>query len=150
MNSSKGKKKTSVERKKYIYSNNNLQFLQLCLIFLSFHMCTMSNVRASSCGGDSGSPLFRPDLDNQGRYLKRENSHIISLMMEKFCLNRYTQVAVVSFGPIRPTECGLRPAGFTRLTSSLLEWVMTTTGMRLFPGLNAYYINVKLNVHIEC
>lgn len=43
-----------------------------------------------------------------------------------FAFLRYTQTAVASFGPRRQYECGLKPAGFTRLTPEVLDWVKKT------------------------
>ena len=48
---------------------------------------------------------------------------------------RYTQTAVASFGPKRKTDCGKKPAGFTRLTPEVLDWVKSKTGM-YHPGIN--------------
>ena len=44
---------------------------------------------------------------------------------------RFTQTAVASFGvsPSRQSQCGLVPAGFTRLTPEVLNWVKKTAGM---------------------
>ena len=39
---------------------------------------------------------------------------------------RYTQTAVASFGSIWDDECGQKPAGFTRLTPEVLDWVKKT------------------------
>ena len=38
---------------------------------------------------------------------------------------RYIQIAVASFGPNKPSECGKMPAGFAKLTPRLLDWVNT-------------------------
>ena len=45
--------------------------------------------------------------------------------------HRFTQTAVASFGvsSSRQSMCGLVPAGFTRLTPEVLDWVKTVTGM---------------------
>ena len=48
---------------------------------------------------------------------------------------RYTQTAVASFGPRRQTDCGQKPAGFTRLTPEVLDWVKKTAGI-YHPGIN--------------
>ena len=48
---------------------------------------------------------------------------------------RYTQTAVASFGPWRNTDCGQKPAGFTRLTPEVLDWVKKTAGI-YHPGIN--------------
>ena len=42
---------------------------------------------------------------------------------------RFTQTAVASFGvkPSRQSECGLVPAGFTRLTPEVMNWVKAVT-----------------------
>ena len=48
---------------------------------------------------------------------------------------RYTQTAVASFGPSRQSECGLKPGGFTRLTSEVLDWLKTVTGMEYLAGI---------------
>ena len=51
-------------------------------------------------------------------------------------LSRAFQTAVASFGPLEPSDCGLRPGGFTRLTPEVLNWVTTVTGMYLYhPGI---------------
>ena len=42
-------------------------------------------------------------------------------------MNRYTQTAVASFGPLRQSDCGQKPGGFTRLTQEVLDWVKTVT-----------------------
>ena len=48
---------------------------------------------------------------------------------------RYTQIAVASFGPTRQTKCGQKPAGFTRLTPEVLDWVEKNA--RIYhPGIN--------------
>ena len=63
------------------------------------------------------------------------------ILMEIFkCLDicivvRYTQTAVASFGPMRDTDCGQKPAGFTRLTPGVLHWMMKTAGI-YHPGIN--------------
>ena len=51
-------------------------------------------------------------------------------------LIRYTQTAVASFGPTKPSECGLKPWVFTRLTPEVLNWVKTVAGMEYHPGIN--------------
>ena len=51
------------------------------------------------------------------------------------CCTRYTQTAVASFGPKRQKECGKMPAGFTRLTPEVLDWVQKTAGIN-HPGIN--------------
>ena len=48
---------------------------------------------------------------------------------------RYTQTAVASFGPRKNTDCGQKPAGFTRLTPEVLDWVKKTAGI-YHPGIN--------------
>ena len=47
---------------------------------------------------------------------------------------RAIQVAVASFGPGEPSNCGRKPGGFTRLTPEVLNWVKKVTGM-LHPGI---------------
>ena len=94
-------------------------------------MCNHDTDRGH-CGGDSGSPLFLPDLNNQGRYYLIKGS---SKDDNQDIPKRYTQVAVASFGSIRHTDCGSKPAGFTRLTSAVLKWLRTTTDMWLDPGI---------------
>ena len=42
---------------------------------------------------------------------------------------RYTQTAVASFGPVRHSECGQKPGGFTRLTPEVMGWVINITGI---------------------
>ena len=42
---------------------------------------------------------------------------------------RYTQTAVASFGASKQTECASKPAGYTRLTPALLNWVKTVAGI---------------------
>ena len=36
---------------------------------------------------------------------------------------------MASFGPSRPSECGLKPGGFTRLTPEVMNWVRTAAEM---------------------
>ena len=48
---------------------------------------------------------------------------------------RYTQTAVASFGALKLSECGRKPAGFTRLTPEVLDWVKKTAGL-YHPGIN--------------
>ena len=50
---------------------------------------------------------------------------------------RFTQTAVASFGvsPSRQSQCGLVPAGFTRLTPEVLDWVKAKSGM-YHPGIS--------------
>ena len=61
--------------------------------------------------------------------------------MEYFYINffasliRFTQTAVASFGDLSQA-CGLRPAGFTRLTPEVLDWVKKTAGMQDPAGIN--------------
>ena len=64
---------------------------------------------------------------------------LLMTMMNYFDIDiaiRYTQTAVASFGPRRDEECGQKPAGFTRLTPEVLNWVKTVTGMDHHPGIN--------------
>ena len=49
---------------------------------------------------------------------------------------RYIQIAVASFGPSKPSECGKMPAGFATLTPEVLDWVKTFTGMH-HPGISS-------------
>ncbi len=42
---------------------------------------------------------------------------------------------MASFGPRRQSECGHKPAGFTRLTPKVLDWVKKTAGI-YHPGLS--------------
>ena len=48
---------------------------------------------------------------------------------------RYTQTAVASFGSQKNKLCGKVPAGFTRLTHEVLDWVKKTAGV-YHPGIN--------------
>ena len=62
------------------------------------------------------------------------------LMVFVICLDiciviRYTQTAVASFGSIWDHVCGKIPAGFTRLTPEVLDWVKKTAGI-YHPGIN--------------
>ena len=50
-----------------------------------------------------------------------------------FILCRHSQIAVASFGDIH-SECGRKPAGFTRLTPDVLNWVKSTSGI-YHPGI---------------
>ena len=47
------------------------------------------------------------------------------------CHHRYTQIAVASFGASKLSECGRKPAGFTKLTPALLDWVRSVTEMKI-------------------
>ena len=48
---------------------------------------------------------------------------------------RYTQTAVASFGSPKNKLCGKVPAGFTRLTPKVLDWVQKTAEI-YHPGIN--------------
>ena len=66
------------------------------------------------------------DFQNGWRYQHNlTNVYSIILMVQSLIiLIRKTQTAVASFGPNTPSECGLKPGGFTRLTPEVLNWVM--------------------------
>ena len=94
---------------------------------ISFHLCTYNDLSDSSshCKGDSGGPLFLKEDYKKGRWIKILKSETI---MGSQYFPRFTQIAVASFGPER--RCGEYPAGFSRITAPVLQWIKKITGLK--------------------